>query len=52
MNIKQKKIKIEPQHTLGEKSMGSRPLQSNATIVLNLLLSSAYQNNKCIVMKN
>ena len=27
--------------TRGEKSTGSTPLQSNATIVLNLLLSSA-----------
>ena len=31
------------EHTLGEKSTGSSPLQSNATIDLNLLLSSAFQ---------
>ena len=34
--------------TLGEKSTGSNPLQSNATIVLYLLLSSAWQKKTAL----
>ena len=36
--------------TRGEKSTGSTPLQSNATIVLNLLLSSAC-NERAMMLK-
>lgn len=39
-------IIIKQLPTLGEKSTGSSPLQSNATIVLYLLLSSAWQKIK------